>query len=143
MTSTARISSEEIRNRLPEMFERVVKGVCDSMGAAYVLDYRLRDLPAVVSSAHEVDMMRSAAREVLGSEKVIDMRHPRLAADTIYHWFKDRPGVFFMVGTAGDDPATHYPSHHQRFNIAPETWPAVVAAEAMTAIRYLEQAAHA
>jgi metal-dependent amidase/aminoacylase/carboxypeptidase family protein len=94
----------------------------------------------VVCTLAEVEVLRAAAKEVLGSDGVIEMRHPRLAADTIHHWFAHMPGAFFMVGTASSDPATRYPSHHQRFNIAPETWEAVVAAEAMTAIRYLEKA---
>ncbi|NQU96604.1 MAG: amidohydrolase, partial [Chloroflexi bacterium] len=63
---------------------------------------------------------------------------PRMAADTMGYWLEQRPGVFFMVGSASDDPATRYPSHHPRFDIAPETWPAVVAGMSMTAIRYLE-----
>ena len=140
MTATLRISDETLRDRLPEMIERVVKGVCDALGATYELEYRLRNLPPVVSTEREVEIMSSAVAEVLGRDRVIPMRHPRLAADTMQNWLAHAPGVFFMVGTANEDPATQYPSHHQRFDIAPQTWEAVVAAEAMTAVRYLESA---
>ncbi|NQW17595.1 MAG: amidohydrolase [Chloroflexi bacterium] len=140
MTGTVRISSEEIRDDLPAMIERTIKGVCESFGAEYDLKYFSRHLPAVICTQAEVDLMRSASIEVLGREHVIEMRHPRLAADTVHEWLDRVPGVFFMVGSAGESPDTRYPSHHQRFNIADETWPAVVAAESMTAIRYLQQA---
>ena len=118
----------------------MVRGICAAFGATYEMDYRSRNLPPVISTPHEVNVMRSALHEVLGVEKTIEMRHPRLAADTMFNWLRRKPGVFYMVGTANNDPSTHYPSHHQRFDIAPETWSAAVSAIVMTAIRYLEQA---
>jgi len=138
MAGTFRISDEEMRDEMAAGFERMVKGVCDSFGATYELDYRLRNTAAIISTSREVEIMTKALREVLGPEGAIPMRHPRLTADTMGHWLDRRPGVFFMVGSASDDPATQYPSHHPRFDIAPETWPAAVAAMCMTAIRYLE-----
>lgn len=69
---------------------------------------------------------------------MISMRHSRLASDTMQNWLEHAHGGFFMVGTSNSDPATYFPSYHQRFDIAPETWKAVVAAKPITAIRYLE-----
>ncbi|MBI4305803.1 MAG: amidohydrolase [Chloroflexi bacterium] len=140
LSGTFRISDEALRDHLPKQFERLVKGVCDSFGARYELEYASRSLPAVVSTQHEVEIMSAAAVEVLGRQNVIPMRNPRLAADTFHNWLKHVPGVFYMVGTSTADPATRWPSHHQRFDVAPETYPAFVAAVAMTAIRYLERA---
>jgi amidohydrolase len=139
LNGTFRISDEKLRDELPAKLERIVKGVCDAFGATYRLEYVLRSLPAVISTAREVEIMAAAATEVLGSDQVIRMRHPRLAADTFQHWLKHMPGVFYMVGTSTDDPATRWPSHHQRFDVAPQTFPAFIAAVAMTAIRYLEK----
>jgi amidohydrolase len=140
LVGTFRVSDEAVRDEIPGRFEDMVRGICAAFGATYEMDYRSRNLPPVISTAHEVNVMRSALHEVLGVEKTIEMRHPRLAADTMFNWLRRKPGVFYMVGTANDDPSTHYPSHHQRFDIAPETWPAAVSAIVMTAIRYLEQA---
>ena len=140
LVGTFRVSDEAVRDEIPGRFEDMVRGICGAFGATYEMDYRSRNLPPVISTPHEVNVMRSALHEVLGVEKTIEMRHPRLAADTMFNWLRRKPGVFYMVGTASDDPSTHYPSHHQRFDIAPETWPAAVSAIVMTAIRYLEQA---
>jgi len=133
-----RVSDEDLREEVGVRFEQMVKGICDSFGAAYELDYELRNHRAVISTPREVEIMTEALREVLGPEHTIAMRHPRLAGDTMDQWLDRRPGVFFMVGSANEDPATQYPSHHPRFDIAPETWPAAVAGMCMTAIRYLE-----
>jgi amidohydrolase len=141
LAGTFRISDEKLRDEMPVRFERMVNGVCEAFGARYELDYRLRNLPPVVSTKREADIMRAALHEVLGPDNTIEMRHPRLAGDTMQHWLARAPGVFFMVGTANSDPATQWPSHHQKFDVAPETWPAAVSAIAMTAIRYLEQSA--
>ncbi len=138
LSGTFRISDEKLRDEMPVRFERMVRGICDAFGAGYELQYKLRSLPAVVSTKREVDIMRAALYEVIGPDKTIEMRHPRLAADTMQNWLKHAPGVFFMVGTANADPTTHWPSHHQKFDIAPEVWPAAVAGLSMTAIRYLE-----
>jgi len=138
MTGSFRISDEALRDEMAGRFERMVRGICDAFGATYELGYRLRTKGAVVSTPREVEIMTEALREVLGPERTVLMRHPRLAADTMNHWLDLRPGVFFMVGSAGGEPATRYPSHHPRFDIAPETWPAAVAGMCMTAIRYLE-----
>jgi len=138
MSGSFRISDEEMRDEMAARFERLVQNVCDSFGATYELDYRLRNTRAIISSPREVEIMTEALREVLGPAHTLPMHLPRLAADTMGYWLEQRPGVFFMVGSASDDPATRYPSHHPRFDIAPETWPAVVAGMSMTAIRYLE-----
>ncbi len=140
LAGTFRISDEKLRDEMPVRFERMVKGVCEAFGARYELDYRLRNLPPVISTKREVDIMRAALHEAIGRDNTIEMRHPRLAGDTMQDWLKRAPGVFFMVGTANSDPATQWPSHHPKFDIAPETWPAAVAGIAMTAVRYLEQA---
>ena len=140
LEGTFRISDETLRNEMPHRFNAMVRGVCAAFGAKCEIDYRSRNLPPVISTPREVNIMRSALHETLGIDKTIEMRHPRLAADTMFNWLNRKPGVFYMVGAAGEDPATHYPSHHQRFDIAPETWPASVSAIAITAIRYLEQA---
>lgn len=140
LAGTFRISDEKMRDELPRKLERIVKGVCDAFGATYQLEYALRSLPAVISTPREVEIMTAAVTEVLGAENVIRMRHPRLAADTFHHWFKHMPGVFYMVGTSTADPATRWPSHHQKFDVAPETFPAFISAISMTAIRYLEKA---
>ncbi len=141
LAGSFRISDEGLRDEMPGRFERMVRGICDAYGAKYELDYKLRHLPPVVSTKREVDIMRAALQEVLGRDNTIEMRHPRLAADTMQNWLKHAPGVFFMVGTASSDASTQWPSHHQKFDIAPETWPAVVAGISMTALRYLEQSA--
>jgi amidohydrolase len=139
LSGTFRVSDEKLRDELPARVERIIKGVCDAFGAKYRLEYVSRSLPAVISTPREVEIMTAAATEVLGPENVIRMRHPRLAADTYHHWLKHMPGVFYMVGTASADPATRWPSHHQKFDVAPETFPAFIGAVAMTTIRYLEK----
>lgn len=68
MNATIRISDEDHRDSLPAKLERVVKGVCDAFGANYELEYKLRNLPPVVSTMSEVKIMSSAVKEVLGDD---------------------------------------------------------------------------
>ncbi len=134
-----RFSDISLRERMPGQIEQLVKGICDAFGATHELDFGVRPMPAVVSSAPEVDIVRRAVLDGLGESALVDMKQPRLAADTMFHWLRRTGGVFYMVGTASDDPATQYPSHHQKFDIAPETFPAAVATIALTASRFLDE----
>lgn len=141
LEGTFRISDQVLRKEMPARVRKMVKGICEAFGATFSLDYQLLATRPVVSTTREVEIAANAVEEVLGPEHLIWMRHPKLAADTMNNWLERTPGAFFMVGTANENPSTQFPSHHQKFDIAPETWPAVVAAESMIAVRYLEQSA--
>lgn len=136
-----RFSDLALRNSMPAQIERLVKGICGAFGATYELDFGVRPMPAVVNSNLETSTMRQALIEGLGEAAVVDMKQPRLAADTMFHWFRRAPGVFYMVGTADDNPATQYPSHHQKFDISPEAFPTAVTAIALAAHRFLNERA--
>ena len=134
-----RFSDLSLRELMPARVEQLVKGICDAFGATYELDFGVRPMPAVVSSSEEASTMRQALVEGLGEAAVVDMKQPRLAADTMFHWLRRTGGVFYMVGTADDNPTTQFPSHHQKFDISPATYPAAVAAIGLTAHRFLEK----
>lgn len=134
-----RFSNLELREQMPVRVEQLVKGICDAFGATYELNFGVRPMPAVISTAPEVNAMRRALIDGLGESAVVDMKQPRLAADTMFHWLGKTGGVFYMVGTADDNPATQYPSHHQKFDISPDAYPTAVAAIALTANRFLEE----
>jgi amidohydrolase len=137
-----RFSNEDLRKRMPARIEQLVRGICESFGATYELNFGVRPMPAVVSSAREVSIMRQALVEGLGERAVIDMKQPRLAADTMYHWLRRTDGVFYMVGTANDNPSTQFPSHHQKFDIAPETYPTAVTTIGLIATRFMQEPTH-
>lgn len=134
-----RFSNPNLRAKIPNKIENLIKGICDSFGATYELDYFVRPMPAVINSKNESFMMRQTLIDVLGKDAVVDMKQPRLAADTMFHWLQKKNGVFYMVGTADDTPKTQYPSHHQKFDISPKTYPVAVAAIVLTAYQFLNE----
>jgi amidohydrolase len=136
-----RFSDTNLREQMPTRIEQLVNGICEAYGTTYELNFGVRPMPAVVNSPQEVSIMRRAVIEGLGETAIVDMKQPRLAADTMFHWLQRTGGVFYMVGTADNDPATQYPSHHQQFDISPETYPTAVATIALTARRFLDDPA--
>ena len=134
-----RFSNESLRESMPKKIDQLVRGICDAFGATYDLDFNVRPMPAVISSSKEVRTMRQALIDGLGEDAVIDMKQPRLAADTMFHWLHRTNGVFYMVGTSDSNPATQYPSHHQKFDISPDTYSTAVAAIALTADRFMNR----
>ena len=63
------MSDEAVRDEIPGRFEDMVRGICSAFGATYEMDYRSRNLPPVISTQHEVNVMRSALHEVFGGRK--------------------------------------------------------------------------
>ncbi|HJQ27617.1 MAG TPA: amidohydrolase [Blastocatellia bacterium] len=117
MRGTARTFSKETHARIPEMFERVVRGVCDSMGASYALDYK-RQTPPLVNNAEVCELVADCAAEVVGREQVIRDESVRTMGGEDMSYFLERvPGCYFFLGTRNEARGLVHPHHSPRFDI--------------------------
>jgi amidohydrolase len=137
MRGTVRTFSAETHARIPEMFERVVRGVSDSMGASYTLEYK-RQTPPLVNNAEVCDLVAECAADVLGSAGVIRDDSVRTMGGEDMSYFLERvPGCYFFLGTRNEARGLMHPHHSPRFDIDESALAAGV--EIMTRIvkRYL------
>jgi amidohydrolase len=117
LRGTVRTFSKEIHARIPELFERVVRGVCDSMGAGYTLDYK-RQTPPLVNNAEVCDLIADCAAEVVGRDQVIRDDSVRTMGGEDMSYFLERvPGCYFFLGTRNEARGLTHPHHSPRFDI--------------------------
>jgi amidohydrolase len=119
------------------MVERVIRGVCESMGASYRLDY-IRQTSPLVNSAEMCELVADCAAEVVGVENVIRDESVRTMGGEDMAYFLERvPGCYFFLGTRNEARGLVHPHHSPRFDIDESALP--IGVEIMTRVisRYL------
>jgi amidohydrolase len=117
LRGTVRTFNKETHAEIPQMFERVVRGVCESMGATYSLDYKRQTLP-LVNSEEMCELVADCAAEVVGRENCIRDETVRTMGGEDMSYFLERvPGCYFFLGTRNEARGLVHPHHSPRFDI--------------------------
>ncbi len=115
LVGTVRVFDEEVRDRIEEAMERVVRGVTEAHGAAYSWSYR-RGYRPVVNDEGLAAVIEESVRGELGDEAFEEMR-PKMAGDDFSAYQQVVPGAYFFVGARNEEEGITYPHHHPRFDI--------------------------
>ena len=94
---TVRTFDQETRDKLDTRIHELVTGIASSMGASADIEYR-RGYPPVVNDEAMADIVREAAREVVGEDN-LQMGKPKMGAEDFSYFALERPSCFFNVGT--------------------------------------------
>jgi amidohydrolase len=114
LLGTVRAFDADVRARMSERIERVLRGVCESSGATYDFTYLWR-YPVTSNDAEQTRYTRALAERVVGTERVAEV--PKLMGAEDFSFFAERvPACFFTVGSNGG-PNSAFPHHHARFDI--------------------------
>ncbi len=116
LVGTARSLHPETSANLPAWIEKIVKGICDSYGARYELNYR-RGLPSVQNDPGLTQLVETCAREAWGNERVQVLPEPSLGAEDFSMYLEHAPGTMFRLGVGGQSEKPNYPLHHPQFAI--------------------------
>jgi amidohydrolase len=114
LMGTVRAFDRDVRARMAERIERVLKGVCDASGATYTVDYQWR-YPVTSNDAAQTQFVRTLAERTFGEERVVTSEKHMGAED--FSFFAELvPACYFVIGSSGG-PATSFPHHHGKFDI--------------------------
>ena len=114
LLGTVRAFDADVRAKMAERIERVLRGVCESSGATYAFEY-LRRYPVTSNDAEQTRYVRALAEREIGERRV--MEAPRLMGAEDFSFFAERvPACFYSVGCNGG-PASAFPHHHAKFDI--------------------------
>jgi amidohydrolase len=117
LRGTVRTFNKDTHEQIPAMIERVIRGVCDAMGATYRLDYLRQTLP-LVNSQEACEMVADCAAEVVGRENVLRDESVRTMGGEDMSYFLERvPGCYFFLGTRNEARGLVHPHHSPRFDI--------------------------
>ena len=113
---TVRTINEAIRKDIPKMMEEAVRGICESMGAAYSFDYTFGQ-PELINDKEMVDILKGEAEKIIGPENCIDLVDPVMGGEDFSEYLQIVPGTFFRLGTCNPEKNTCVPQHNSRFNV--------------------------
>ncbi len=111
MSGTTRTFNEEIWNEWESRVERVVKGVCESMGAGYELKYT-RGYPPTINDAKMAEVVRRCAIQVVGEERVV-VPDLTMGGEDMSFFLKRAPGCYYCIGVGREGAA---PLHNPKFD---------------------------
>ncbi|MDB5042056.1 MAG: amidohydrolase [Candidatus Eremiobacteraeota bacterium] len=114
LLGTVRAFDKDVRAKMSERIERVLRGICESSGATYEFTYLWR-YPVTSNDVEQTRYVRAVANRVIGEDRVDEI--PRLMGAEDFSFFAERvPACFFTIGSNGG-PNTAFPHHHARFDI--------------------------
>ena len=113
LLGTTRAFDNNLRERFPEMMEKVIKGICIANGADYNFEYNF-GTPATINEKESVEFGKKIIDDILGEEKNIDFE-PRMGGEDFAKYLMNIPGVLMFLGVKVDGEV--YPHHNSRFMI--------------------------
>jgi len=136
MVGTVRSLHPDSHASLPQWIENIVKGICQTFGAKYQVDYR-RGVPSVHNDETLTQVLEAATREAWGDQSVQLLPEPSLGAEDFSVYLNKAPGCMFRLGV-GHDRQTNYPLHHPKFEVDEDAIITGVVTMAYAAYKYWE-----
>lgn len=112
---TVRYFKAELGGYFRGRIEAIVKGICDSHGADYELDY-IELYPAVINDPAMAELVRDVAMEVIETPVGIVPECQTMGGEDMSFFLQEVPGCYFFLGSANASLGLNYPHHHPRFD---------------------------
>jgi amidohydrolase len=111
LSGTVRSFDPDVRKRLPELVEEVVRGVTSAHGADYELDYQFGYQPVVND-----ERATALVRDVIADGELTELA-PIMGGDDFSAYLAEVPGCYAFIGAGDEDAGATFPHHHPRFRI--------------------------
>jgi len=115
LCGTTRTFDRDIWNSWPERIEKIVRGVCRSMGADYELKYT-QGYPPLLNDESMAEVVSRCAGDVVGKERVIEPE-PTMGGEDMAFYLERSKGCFFFLGVGRQGCA---PLHNPKFDLNEE-----------------------
>jgi amidohydrolase len=135
LEGTLRTFDPEVRKRVVESFERIVKGTAEAHGATaeITLEYLVpvnRNDPALGTSA------RASLASVVGEGNIL-VGEPSTGMDDFAFFAQKAPGLYVDLGVRNEKIGAVYPIHNENFKLDEAALPLGVRALSQMALDYL------
>lgn len=134
---TVRTFNPDVRDLLERRIVELVEEIGKALRVKVDVQYR-RGYPATVNDPGAVEIVREAARAVVGEDRLI-AADPKMGAEDFSYFLMERPGAFFFVGSRNEDRGLVWGHHHPRFDIDEESLATGLETMATTVVTYLER----
>ncbi|MFK9094435.1 M20 family metallopeptidase [Bacillus salipaludis] len=115
LSGSIRSLNPELRQKIPSLIERIVKGVTEAHNASFEVDYHF-GYSSVVNNDRVREVIEKTIMDVWGEDTLLKL--PALMSGEDFSVFSGKvPGCFIFVGAGNQNKGITYPHHHPRFTI--------------------------
>ena len=139
LLGTIRTVSERTRARVHDAMRRLAEGIAAAHGAAAEVEI-IAGYPVTVNDAEFAAFALDTATELVGAERVVATRHPRMGAEDFSYVLQRVPGAMVNLGTRPDGDGPVAPNHSNRMLLHEGALATGIAMHAAVALRYLDRA---
>jgi len=111
LSGTTRTFNLDIWNSWVERLEKVVRGVCESMGAEFELKFS-KGYPPTINDDSMAEVVRRCAQKVVGGDNVVEPERTMGGEDMSY-FLEQSKGCFYALGVGRQE---FTPVHNPRFD---------------------------
>ncbi len=134
LEGTIRTFEPQVRERVLQRFEEIVKNVSHAMECQ--TEIQLRPVtPAVINASDVAEQVQTVARRLLPQAELDTRPYVTMGAEDMGFVLQQVPGCYFFVGSANGEQGLNYPHHHPRFDFDEEALPRAVALMAAAALQ--------
>ncbi len=134
LEGTIRTFDPQVRERVLQRFEEIVKNVSHAMGCQ--AEIQLRPVtPAVINDSEVAEQVQRVARRLLPQAELDTRPYVTMGAEDMGFVLQQVPGCYFFVGSANGERGLNHPHHHPRFDFDEEALPRAVALMAAAALQ--------
>ena len=137
LRGTVRTFGGKFYDEAPRLLEETAQGIARAFGATAEVRYRRMSKP-LVNDAGMTALMRDAARDIVGAERLVDGVRT-MGGEDMSFFLARVPGAFAFVGSARPDGKAS-PHHSPTFDIDEESLAIGADLLSRTVVRYLETA---
>nr|WP_308669841.1 amidohydrolase [uncultured Anaerococcus sp.] len=113
LLGTTRTFDNDLREKFPEIIERIVKGICESNRAKYNFEYYF-GTPATVNDEESAKLGYNVLKDIIGEEKIIHFK-ARMSGEDFAKYLLEIPGALMFLGAKVEGDS--YPHHNSKFII--------------------------
>ncbi|MHB1216623.1 MAG: M20 metallopeptidase family protein [Alphaproteobacteria bacterium] len=113
---TFRVLDEGLRGEVARLIESIARDVARANGAEASFE-TLEGEPVLLNDAPLTDLVRRAASDVLGAERVTEVRRPSMGSEDFAYYVRVVPGTMFRLGIRNEEAGMVHPLHHPEFAV--------------------------
>lgn len=116
MIGTVRAFSMETARFIKKRMEEILNGVSAAAATQYKFLFR-EGYPPVVNDELCTGIITETAEKITGTENIILLERPIMAAEDFAFYQQHFPGAFFFLGSGSPEADSQWGWHHPRYNV--------------------------
>lgn len=115
IAGTVRSYDPQLRENVPALMERIIRGVTEAHGANYAFSYQHGYRP-VINDETVTRFVEETAVQQFGKDQVVHLM-PGMGGEDFSAYLQKVPGCFIYLGAGNEKKGIVYPHHHPRFDM--------------------------